>query len=43
MAEEEYFDVLDEEGKPTGVVRRRKSCHSLGLPHRVAHMWLMNS
>ena len=40
---DEYFDVLNEEGRPSGVIRRRKSCHALGLPHRVAHVWLMNS
>jgi len=40
---EEYLDVLDEQGKFTGVSRPRSEVHRLGLWHRVAHVWIVNS
>lgn len=37
----EYFDVVDENGEPTGEVIERKKAHKLGIPHRTAHVWIV--
>lgn len=37
---EEYFDILDEEGNPTGEKRSRYEAHSQGLWHRTVHIYL---
>ena len=34
----ELFDVLDADGKKTGVVRERSLVHMDGVPHRTAHI-----
>lgn len=39
---EEYFDILDELGNPTGEVRTRKDAHALGLWHKAVHIWIIN-
>ena len=40
---DEYLDVLDSTGQPTGERRHRRSVHALGLPHAAVHIWLVNS
>ena len=35
------FDVLDADGKKTGVVRERSLVHMDGVPHRTAHIWVV--
>ena len=42
-SKEEYFEVLDEDGKKTGAVETRKDVHKLGLWHRAAHVYVVNS
>lgn len=37
---EEYFDILDDQGNPTGEKRSRFDAHSQGLWHRVVHIYL---
>ena len=37
----EYFDVIDEEGNPTGEIVDRLTAHRIGIRHRVAHVWLV--
>ena len=37
----ELFDVLDEDGRKTGVVRERSLVHMDGVPHRTAHIWVV--
>lgn len=37
----ELFDVLDADGKKTGVVRERSLVHMDGVPHRTAHIWVV--
>lgn len=37
---EEHFDILDEQGNPTGEKRSRFEAHSQGLWHRVVHIYL---
>ena len=37
----ELFDVLDEDGKRTGVVRERSLVHMDGVPHGTAHIWIV--
>lgn len=36
----EYFDIVDENGNPTGEKVEREKAHALGIPHRTAHVWL---
>lgn len=36
----ELFDVLDEDGNPTGVVRERGVAHQDGSAHATAHVWV---
>ncbi len=37
----ELFDIVDEEGRPTGIVRERTVAHSDGSFHRTAHVWII--
>jgi len=37
----ELFDLVDEEGKPTGVVQERGVVHREGSRHATAHMWII--
>ncbi len=37
---DEYFDVLDEQGNPTGMVKRRADVHRDGDWHRAFHCWV---
>ena len=36
----EMFDVIDEEGKPTGVVKERGVVHREGALHATSHIWI---
>lgn len=36
----ELFDIRDENGKPTGVVRERQVAHEDGSLHGTAHIWI---
>jgi isopentenyldiphosphate isomerase len=36
----EFFDVVDEAGRPTGEVVSREVAHRDGIRHRTAHMWV---
>lgn len=37
---EEYLDICDEHGMPTGQTMLRSTAHSQGLRHRTAHVWI---
>ena len=37
----ELFDVLNENGKQTGVIQERGVCHREGDPHATVHMWIV--
>ena len=37
----EYFDVVDENGIPTGETVERTEAHRLGYRHRTAHVWIV--
>lgn len=37
---EEYFDIVDENGAPTGEKRLRSEAHTQGLWHRTVHVYL---
>lgn len=37
----ELFDIVDEEGAPTGETVERTLAHSQGIRHRTAHVWLL--
>ena len=39
---EEYVDVLDNAGKPTGERKLKSAVHRDGDRHKAAHVWLMN-
>jgi isopentenyldiphosphate isomerase len=39
---EEYFDLLDCVGRPSGVRKRRSSVHRDGDWHRAIHIWLIH-
>ena len=39
----EYFDIVDEQGQPTGRICSRSEAHGKGLPHRTAHIWIAGS
>jgi len=39
----EYFDVLDEDGNPTGRVKLRKLVHADGDWHACVHIWVIHS
>ena len=36
----EYFDIVDENGIPTGKTVSRDTAHSEGILHRTAHVWV---
>lgn len=38
----EYFDVLDEKGKKTGMIKPRNEVHRDGDWHRTIHVWIFN-
>ena len=38
---EEYLDVIDENGVPTGKTVERSVAHREGFPHRTSHLWLV--
>lgn len=37
----EYFDIVDENGTPTGDIISRQEAHRLGTRHRTAHIWVV--
>lgn len=37
----EIFDVVDQNGMPTGETVERKKAHAEGIPHRTAHIWII--
>ena len=39
----EYFDIVNEEGEPTGETVSREIAHRDGIPHRTAHVWVIRS
>ncbi|MFW6181360.1 MAG: NUDIX hydrolase [Spirochaetota bacterium] len=39
----EYYDILDEDGTPTGSRAGRREVHARGLLHGAAHLWIFNS
>lgn len=39
---EEYFDILNEEGKPTGIKKERTKVHRDGDWHKAVHIWIIN-
>lgn len=41
--EEEFIDIVDENGKPTGVSALKSEIHTKGHLHNTAHIWLYTS
>ncbi len=39
----EYFDIVDENGMPTGEVISRDEAHREGILHRTAHVWIIRA
>ena len=37
----EYFDIVDENGLPTGKTAFREEAHQKGIPHRTSHVWII--
>ena len=37
----EYFDIVDENGQPTGEIIARDVAHRDGIKHRTAHVWVV--
>ena len=37
----EYFDICDEQGRPTGAIVSRETAHREGIRHRTAHVWVV--
>ena len=37
----EYFDIVDENGEPTGETVERETAHREGILHRTSHLWLV--
>lgn len=37
----EIFDIIDENGNPTGQTVEREQAHAEGIPHRTSHVWLV--
>lgn len=37
----EIFDIVDEEGMPTGQTVSREEAHAKGIRHRTAHIWVI--
>lgn len=40
---EEYIDIVDENGKPTGVAATKSEIHTKGHMHNTAHVWCYTS
>ena len=38
---EELFDIVDENGNPTGKTVSRSEAHAKGIRHRTAHIWVI--
>ena len=38
---EEFFDITDERGFPTGKIVSRSEAHDKGILHRTAHIWII--
>lgn len=38
---QEFFDIVDDNGTPTGEIIDRATAHEQGIPHRTAHVWLL--
>ena len=38
---QEYLDIVDESGKPTGETVSRDEAHRKGILHRTAHVWVV--
>ena len=38
---EELFDIVDENGNPTGETVSRSEAHAKGIRHRTAHIWVI--
>jgi isopentenyldiphosphate isomerase len=36
----EFFDVIDENGMPTGETVERAEAHRSAIPHRTSHVWI---
>ena len=41
MNVEEYLDIVDESGQPTGAIISRDEAHRNGILHRTAHVWVI--
>ena len=37
----EYFDIVDDNGMPTGEIISRNTAHKDGIQHRTAHVWII--
>ena len=37
----EYFDIVDDNGIPTGEIVSRDDAHKYGIQHRTAHVWII--
>ena len=37
----ELFDLVDDQGMPTGGTVSREEAHRLGIPHRTTHTWVV--
>ena len=37
----EYFDIVKEDGEPTGKIVSRREAHEKGILHRTAHVWII--
>ena len=37
----EIFDIIDENGNPTGKTVERSIAHAEGIRHRTAHIWII--
>lgn len=37
----EFFDIVDDNGNPTGKTIDRATAHREGYPHRTAHVWIV--
>lgn len=40
---EEYIDIIDKEGKPTGKSTLKREIHNKGYYHNTAHIWFYNT
>ncbi|MDN3493164.1 NUDIX hydrolase [Winogradskyella bathintestinalis] len=40
---DEYLDIVDKSGKPTGQIALKSEAHSKGLYHNTVHVWLYTS